>query len=258
MENEIESEKLNLWKKIVQYNFNDLVTPDIWDQIVAKLNGQNTSLRVFANKLKKKLGWEREFALKVIVEYKKFIYLGVISKYPVTPSKIIDLLWHEHLLFSASYRNFCSNVLEYNFDHQPELIESKDSTQQFQDQYNYTLALYKSEFGVTPPAEIWITTKIEEQFISNQTTKEPEFRASYEVFPLIEYIKSHYQQNYPSENIDLTNLVILTFYVEEVFNDGISNSYLDGGSDGDSDGGSDGSSGDSSSCGSCGGGGCGG
>ena len=36
--------------------------------------------------------WDRDFAFKVIVEYKKFVYLGVISKYPVTPPKIIDLL----------------------------------------------------------------------------------------------------------------------------------------------------------------------
>jgi hypothetical protein len=134
------------------------------------------------------------------------------------------------------------------------LIESKDSTLQFKEQYNYTLALYKSEFGVTPPAEIWNTSMVEEKFISIQPTKETAFRASYEVTPLIEFIKLHYQQNYPSENIDLTNLVILTFYAEEVFNVDISYSYFDGGSDSDSDGGSDGSSGDSSSCGSgCGG-----
>jgi hypothetical protein len=243
MENDIDSEKLKLWKSVICYNFEDLVTPDIWDQIFATFSGQNTSLRVFANKLKKKLGWERDFAFQAIIEYKKFVYLGVISKNPVTPSKIIDQLWHEHLLFSAGYRNFCDNVLQYNFDHHPELVPSTESTQVFRDQYQYTLDLYKSEFGIATPPEIWNQTKFEEIDSVIESKRKYEFRGTYEMIPLIEFVKIHYQKNYEKENIDTWDTAVLGHYLVDMYNDNEVNNYSDGGSDS-----SDSSSGDSSSC----------
>jgi hypothetical protein len=217
MENE--SEKLKLWKNIICYNFNDLVKPDIWDQIFATFSGQNTSLRVFANKLKKKLGWERDFAFKAIIEYKKFVYLGVVSKNPVTPPKIIDLVWHEHLLFSAGYRNFCEKIILHNFDHQPELVSSNESSQVFQDQYQYTIELYKSEFGIDPPSEIWNLPNVDKNLHKNETVKKTEFRGSYENIPLIDSVKIHYQSNYKNKNTNDFDTALLAYYLVDMYSD---------------------------------------
>ena len=67
-----------------------------------------------------------------------------VSDFSVTPPKVIDQVWHEHLLFSRAYREFCHEVLSREFDHNPELVETDDQTQAFQAQYAATLALYQS------------------------------------------------------------------------------------------------------------------
>jgi hypothetical protein len=65
--------------------------------------------------------------ISFIREYKKFIYLGAVSDFVVTPSKIIDQVWHEHLLFTKAYRDFCSDVPGFSFDHNPKLIPVNDN-----------------------------------------------------------------------------------------------------------------------------------
>ena len=41
------------------------------------------------------------------------------DNFVVTSSKIV---WHEHLLFTKAYRDFCIDVPGFSFDHNPELI----------------------------------------------------------------------------------------------------------------------------------------
>jgi uncharacterized membrane protein YgcG len=151
--------KKELWLKIANYHFDNLVSTQLWDVIVARFGGQNPFTKAFADKLSRKLNWKKSFALKAIWEYKKFVYLGVISDFSVTPSKIIDQVWHEHLLFSAGYRKFCREIIRYNFDHNPELVSFGIQTEAFKSQYWHTIELYKKEFGIDPPAAIWETTK---------------------------------------------------------------------------------------------------
>jgi hypothetical protein len=151
--------KKELWLNIANYHFDNLVPTHLWDEIVAKFGGQSPFTKAFADKLSRKLNWNKNFALQAIWEYKKFVYLGVISDFSVTPSKIIDQVWHEHLLFSAGYRIFCKEIIQYDFDHNPELAFIGSQNEVFQSQYFYTIELYKSEFGCEPPSFIWDETK---------------------------------------------------------------------------------------------------
>jgi hypothetical protein len=151
--------KKELWLKISNYHFDQLVPTNLWDEIAAKFGGQNPFTKAFADKLSRKLNWKKVFALKAIWEYKKFVYMGVISDFSVTPSKVIDQVWHEHLLFSSGYRKFCKEVIRYDFDHNPELVSVVSQTEVFQSQYYHTIELYKKEFGHEPPHEIWDVTK---------------------------------------------------------------------------------------------------
>lgn len=155
--------KKELWLSIANYHFDNLVPTHIWDEIAAKFGGENPFTKAFADKLSRKLKWEKSFAMKAIWEYKKFVYLGVVSDFSVTPSKIIDQVWHEHLLFSSGYRKFCKEVIQYDFDHNPELISVSSQTSAFQSQYFNTIELYKKEFGIDPPSEIWDVTKFKEK-----------------------------------------------------------------------------------------------
>lgn len=151
--------KKELWLNIANYHFDHLVSTHLWDEIAAKFGGQSPFTKAFADKLSRKLNWEKKFALKVIWEYKKFVYLGVTSDFSVTPSKVIDQVWHEHILFSAGYRKFCKEIIQYDFDHNPELVSINSQTEAFKSQYFHTIELYKKEFGSKPPVEIWDDTK---------------------------------------------------------------------------------------------------
>ena len=52
----------------------------------------------FSRRLKRENGWDTTFALRAIAEYRKFLLLTQVSGgRPVSPSKVIDHVWHLHL-----------------------------------------------------------------------------------------------------------------------------------------------------------------
>jgi len=159
--------KKELWLRLHNYHFNELVPPNLWDKVTAKFGGADASTKAFANKLAVKLGWKTRFAEWAVAEYKRFVYLGVISDFVVTPSHIIDQVWHQHILFSKAYRSFCTDIIECHFDHMPELIASGSQTGTFSAQYFDTLKLYKKEFGIEAPPAIWGTPKFNEQALAS-------------------------------------------------------------------------------------------
>lgn len=157
--------KKDLWLRIKNYHFDHIVTPGLWDKLTAKFGNTAPSAKAFAGKIARKHGWKMPFALRALTEYKKFVYLGVTGDFMVTPSKIIDVVWHEHLLFSKAYRDFCHEVLGQAFDHYPELIPVDEQTARFNAQYIETIDLYKKEFGLEPPEEIWGNTKFDKELL---------------------------------------------------------------------------------------------
>ena len=157
--------KKELWLRICNYHFDNLVPASVWDNVTAKFGGTNASAKAFAHKLARKRGWKNSFALDAVSEYKKFVYLGVVSDFVVTPSEVIDKVWHQHILFSKAYRSFCNDVIEYDFDHTPELIPVLTQTGIYNAQYLDTLKLYKKEFDMEPPGDIWGTPKFDESTV---------------------------------------------------------------------------------------------
>ena len=79
----------------------------------------------------------------------------------VTPSKIIDVVWHEHLLFSKAYREVCGIVIEDTFDHGSFLLPIDDQTNQISHQYLEIRELYLTEFGIDAPVDIWGNIKFD-------------------------------------------------------------------------------------------------
>lgn len=167
-------DKKQLWLNLKAYQFSNLVPAHLWDQLIERFGGQGASGKAFASKIALKLGWENKFAVRAISEYKKFVFLGVVSDFAVTPSKIIDQVWHEHILFSKAYREFCTDVIQFEFNHNPELFPMTDQTNIFNAQYLDTLALYQTEFAMNPPDDIWSIPKYDPQTVTDngyQTTK---------------------------------------------------------------------------------------
>lgn len=155
--------KKELWLKLRAYHFDHLIPTNLWQHISSAFGGPDAFSKAFAAKIARKHGWNNTFALKAISEYKKFVYLGVVSDFHVTPSKIIDVVWHEHLLFTRAYRQFCDEVIGYQFDHHPELIPEADETGRYNAQYLDTIEFYISEFGFEPPTDVWGETKYDKE-----------------------------------------------------------------------------------------------
>lgn len=153
--------KKELWLRLRGYRFEHLVPAHLADRLAAAFGGSDVSTRAFASKVARKHDWTTTYALRVIAEYKKFVYLGVVSDFPVTPPKAIDAVWHEHILFSAAYRDFCHEVLGRPFDHNPELVPDPEQSAAFHEQYAATLALYRTEFRASPPHDVWGTPKFD-------------------------------------------------------------------------------------------------
>lgn len=98
--------------------------------------------------------WNMPFAIKAVEEYKKFMYLATYS--PVTPSLIIDEIWHLHIQWTSLYAEFCRDIFSHDFcHHSPEFNLPSDGVSEFHDQYYETLERYYWEFNCHPPSDIW-------------------------------------------------------------------------------------------------------
>lgn len=109
----------------------------------------------FSHRLARENSWSNGFADRVIEEYRRFCYIAVRTKNPVTPSEEVDQAWHLHLLYSRSYwEDFCPNILKARFHHGPTRGGARERAK-FRDWYRDTLNLYLAVFGEAPPADIW-------------------------------------------------------------------------------------------------------
>lgn len=158
--------KKELWLQIKHYHFNHIVSANMWEKINQSFGGTDASTKAFADKISRKHNWTKAFALKTVQEYKKFVFLGVIGEFHVTPSKFIDVVWHEHILFTNAYNGFCTEIIEYRFEHYPELMNVATETEIYNAQYIKTIELYISEFGKLPPSDIWVVTKFDKDKIT--------------------------------------------------------------------------------------------
>jgi uncharacterized membrane protein YgcG len=238
-------QKEELWLRIKNYHFDAIVAPSIWEVVLEKFGGTDASTKAFAHKIARKHVFSFHLAMCAIQEYKKFVYLGVISKFKVTPSYLIDVVWHEHILFSRAYRDFCVDVIEHELDHYPELLPNEEQTERYKKQYANTINLYIQEFGINPPELIWGATKFEtdKKWQSTETQNLDYGTPLHQHF----YFENN-QEDYPE------------FSTDENRSSGATGDWGDVGSDssgGCSGDGSDGGDGGGCSGGGCGGGGCG-
>jgi len=108
----------------------------------------------FADRLARENCWPRSYSERVIVEYRRFMFLAVVAGHPVTPSDQVDQAWHLHLLNTHSYWDrFCPDVLGRRADHCPTTGGPAES-RKFEHWYDRTLDSYRYFFGA-PPQDIW-------------------------------------------------------------------------------------------------------
>ena len=123
----------------------------LWDRLQAFEPDQADAAFRFSDRLARENGWSRDFARGAINEYKRFVYLAVTSPTQVTPSDIVDQVWHLHLTFTRSYWDeMCTQVLGRPLHHGP-TKGGKAEDRRYRNQYAETLAFYRQTFGEEPP-----------------------------------------------------------------------------------------------------------
>jgi hypothetical protein len=70
----------------------------------------------------------------------------------VSPSEIVDTVWHQHLIFSQSYLDFCS-LIGKQVQHVPS-THNKAEFEKFKQAKERTRTLYIQNFG-NQPAGVW-------------------------------------------------------------------------------------------------------
>lgn len=109
----------------------------------------------FTQRLARENGWSLAEARRAVAEYKKFAFLAVAAGHPVTPSEVVDQVWHLHLTYTRSYwERFCPDALGTPLHHNP-TTGGKAEKAKFADWYARTRASYAWLFGQEPPADIW-------------------------------------------------------------------------------------------------------
>jgi hypothetical protein len=80
------------------------------------------------------------------------MYLAATSDFMVSPSEIIDIFWHQHLIFTQSYQDFC-NILGKRIQHIPS-THNKEDFEKFRQAKERTIKFYERDFG-KQPKNIW-------------------------------------------------------------------------------------------------------
>ena len=127
---------------------------DLWLRIRNHKIGSVEVEYSFINRLAFENRWSKSFSLKVLEEYKRFIYLLCRCKHPVTPSVEIDQVWHLHLLYTRDYWDEFVPKLTKVPHHEPTL-GGQDETRKFFEYYENTKDSYEKIFDESPPPTIW-------------------------------------------------------------------------------------------------------
>jgi hypothetical protein len=115
-------------------------------------NQNNTIIKnvsFLADQLRKH-NWSPQYANEVFNEYEKFLYLRSKNS-NVSPSNDIDIVWHQHILNTEHYRNYCNTKFGKFIDHNP--VDSFDQDKR-QQRLKTTITDYTTKFGI-PTSTVW-------------------------------------------------------------------------------------------------------
>ena len=98
--------------------------------------------------------WTPALTGRALEEYRRFLVLAATGGVPVTPSRLVDEVWHLHLTFTRDYWERLTPLLPAPLHHEPASGQPGDAAH-YADQYLSTLNLYAETFGMQPPADLW-------------------------------------------------------------------------------------------------------
>jgi len=97
-----------------------------------------------------------------VEEYKRFLAVvkakqSRTSQMPSVPGRMIDLVWHEHIIDTEKYAADCQRVFGRYRDHEPHDPGTPEKKEQAWAAYRQTLETYTELFG--EPSQMWLKQK---------------------------------------------------------------------------------------------------
>jgi len=127
----------------------------LWQKVKSFQLDDPTSSYSFTDRLCRENGWNYQFALRAILEYKRFMFLVCVSTSTLTPSDEVDQVWHLHLLYTHAYwEDFCQKTLGKLVHHGP-TKGGQAEREKFADLYQNTKNFYFEKFKASPPEDLW-------------------------------------------------------------------------------------------------------
>ena len=102
-----------------------------------------------SSKIEKALSCSQEEVHEALLEVFRFLELVALSGEKLTPSSRVDLVWHEWILFTKSYAQFCQEHFGRFIHHTPGGDEKEN-----RENFRKTLHLYIRYYG-PPPSKYW-------------------------------------------------------------------------------------------------------
>ena len=122
---------------------------------------KNTKLR-----LKAEYGWDDDFINMAINEYGRFLILHKLQpKGKIVPGKVVDKVWHDHILHTREYIDFCKLEFGDFLHHDPKNQSSIETNDLIP-----TLELYEKSFGHPAPSKFWLEDIIVKTKVCNHST----------------------------------------------------------------------------------------
>ena len=89
------------------------------------------------------------YAEGALREAKRMLYLSILAGEAVSPSDLVDMAWHEMLMFTRFYQEFATFI--GGFIHHDPTPGPPDGGQM----YEHTKELYAKHFGHAPDLQFW-------------------------------------------------------------------------------------------------------
>ena len=87
---------------------------------------------------------------EILTEVLRFMHLVLLSSERLTPSHKVDLAWHEFILFTRAYADFCATHFDRFIHHHPGENESENKIG-----FKKLHYFYEKYFGFKPDSKYW-------------------------------------------------------------------------------------------------------
>lgn len=94
-----------------------------------------------------KYHWTEAKSRECFEDLKRFLYMAVIADMPVAPTEKLDEMWHNFILYTLDYAEFCTTHLGLFVHHRPRRRDDPKSTRNMRQE---TLDFARDLFGYLP------------------------------------------------------------------------------------------------------------